>query len=300
MKKIIKYILLFSIIFTSLWIFSVNAEVDFTSIEGRNNIIDHSISNIDSTWDITADIITLWLDFLTIAKFILAWVLIIYIVYAWIQMIMSMWNDEEKLSASKRQLRYSLIWFIFINIPGTIYEMFTADKTELWGAETSYSWVSSNSNIFIHIDKFDETLNGGIITFVEIVLLTVAIFVITIAWIKIMTSRWREENVTEAKNKITWSIIWLIFVGFIEAWQNVVYKWDVWDWADLFETMENIALFFAWPVAIFFLTLAWYYYITSNWDEERVKKAKSIVVNIVLATLILLASHAFLKDLLTL
>jgi hypothetical protein len=61
--------------------------------------------------------------------------------------------------------------------------------------------------------------------------------------------------------------------------------------------MSNLALFFAWPIAIFFLTLAWYYYITSNGDEERVKKAKAIVINTVIATLILLASYTFLLDL---
>jgi hypothetical protein len=115
-----------------------------------------------------------------------------------------------------------------------------------------------------------------------------------------MISRWREDEVTEAKNKITWSIIWLIFIWFIEGWKRIVYNGDVSDWANLFHTMEELALFFAWPVAIFFLTLAWYYYITSNGEEDRVKKAKSIVINTFIATLILLASHAILKDLITL
>ncbi len=35
-------------------------------------------------------------------------------------------------------------------------------------------------------------------------------------------------------------------------------------------------------------------------DEEKVKKAKSIIINTIIATIILLASHAFLKDLITL
>jgi hypothetical protein len=48
------------------------------------------------------------------------------------------------------------------------------------------------------------------------------------------------------------------------------------------------------------LTIAGYYYITSNGKEERVKKAKSIVINTILATLILLASYTFLLDLATL
>ena len=39
--------------------------------------------------------------------------------------------------------------------------------------------------------------------------------------------------------------------------------------------------------------------ITSNGDEERVKKAKSIIINTILATLILLAAYTFLLDLAT-
>jgi len=69
---------------------------------------------------------------------------------------------------------------------------------------------------------------------------------------------------------------------------------------NLFETLSNLALFFAAPVAIFFLTLAGYYYLTSNGDEDQIKKAKSIIVNTLLATLILLAAYTFLLDLATL
>jgi hypothetical protein len=51
------------------------------------------------------------------------------------------------------------------------------------------------------------------------------------------------------------------------------------------------------PVAIVFLTLAWYYYITANGDDERISKAKNIIINTLIATVILLASYTFLLDL---
>lgn len=61
--------------------------------------------------------------------------------------------------------------------------------------------------------------------------------------------------------------------------------------------MANLALFFAGPTAIFFLTLGAWYYITSGGDEERAKKGKSIVINTFIAVIILLASYTFLIDL---
>lgn len=299
MKKIFKYIILFLLIFTSFWILNTYASVDLSWIPGKTNITEHSIAEDNSAHGVVDNISFFWIRLLTIAKYILSWVLVIFLVYAWIQMIMSMWNDEEKLSSSKKQLRYSMIWLIFINIPGTVYQMFVSNKWVIdW--QISWTWTKWKYNIFVDNTLFDQTLNWWIVTFIEIVIFAVAIFVITIAWIRIISSRWREEQVTESKNKILWSIVWLIFIWFIESWQNVVYNWKISDWANMFQTMENLALFFAWPVAIFFLTLAWYYYITSNGDEEKVKKAKSIIINTLIAIIIIIASHAFLKDLLEL
>ena len=100
----------------------------------------------------------------------------------------------------------------------------------------------------------------------------------------------------EAKNKIVYTILALIFVGMIEAWKRVAFGGVISDGVNLFESIINLAFFFAVPIAVFFLVLAAYYFITSNGDEERVKKAKSIIINTILATLILLAGYTFLLD----
>jgi hypothetical protein len=61
----------------------------------------------------------------------------------------------------------------------------------------------------------------------------------------------------------------------------------------------GLALYFAPPAVIFFLVMAAYYMITSGGDEERVKKAKSIFVNTLIASLILLGAYSFVTDLAT-
>lgn len=77
----------------------------------------------------------------------------------------------------------------------------------------------------------------------------------------------------------------------------MAYAGDIPKGAGIFAQLSNMALFFAGPVAIFFLILGAYYYITSGGDEERAKKGKTIVINTFIATIILLASYTFLKDL---
>ena len=239
---------------------------------------------------------------LTRIKTILAWLMVIYIVYTGAQMIMSMWTDEEQLTSSKRQLWYTVVAFVFINIPGSLYQAFDSKGWSV-GHTTYSSWFKTpwnETNLFMDAFSLGRTLNTDIIGFIEIIISFLAIIVIMIAGINMLVSRGREEKLTEAKNKIIWSVIWLLLVWFLETWKYVVFKWEIADGADFFETATNLALFFAWPIAIIFLTIAAYTFITSNGDEEKVKKAKSIVVNVLIATVILLASYTFLLDLVTL
>ena len=154
--------------------------------------------------------------------------------------------------------------------------------------------------MFFDVFNFWYTFWDQIVGFIEVLILAIAIVMIIYEWIKLITSRGREEKITEAKNKITYSILALVFVWTIEAWKNFAFSFEVSEGINIFSNLADLALFFAAPVAFFFLTMAWYYYITSAWDEEKIKKAKSIVINTVLATLILLAAYTFLLDLATL
>jgi len=261
--------------------------------------------DIGTSGNAIADISNTGFRILTIVKRILMWVLVIFMVYIWAMMIMSMGSDEEKLSASKRQIWYALVALIFINIPGTLYEAFYKDgSTTVWSRVGTSAFENASTettgNLFFDFLVFGHTLNNQIVMFLEVMIFIAAVFMLTIAGISLLTSRGREEKMKEAKNKIVYTILALIFVGIIEAWKSLAFGGVIDDGVSLFGSLANLALFFAAPVAIFFLSLAWYYFITSNGDEERTKKAKSIIVNTVLATLILLAAYTFLLDLATL
>lgn len=289
------------IVFIILGIYG--AQAVSVSIPGTQEIRDVSITAPVSN-DLSSSITFVWFRILEIAKRVLMGIMVIYVVYIGIQMIISMGSDEEKLSAAKRQLWYMLVALVFINIPWALFNAFyrwenpwnVGDGT--WWSFDNPSAVENSTNIFLNFWAF-ESVTTNVIFFLEIMIFAAAVFMITLTGIQLLVSRWREERVTEAKNKILYSILAIIFVGIIEAWKAVAFGGSLSDGRNLFESLANLALFFAAPVAIFFLTLAGYYYITSNWDEERAKKAKSIVVNTVLATLILLAAYTFLLELST-
>jgi len=306
MKKTIIKLLIIIWLISSLFIINTNAWAI-------------NIWDID-TWKITSvtidktgnsDIVEaandLWFSLLKTAKVILQALLVVYIVYVWWKMIMSMWADDWELTKAKSQLWYSLIAIVFINVPWVIYEAITFpnwNKTISWWG----GWFTDPNarNILLNMDLFKNWFLANIIDAIEVFIFVIAVYVIIMAGIKMMTARWRDEKIKEGKEKLLYSIFAMIFVWFIEAWKQVAMWWkngsDTWiqEAAVVFSKAIDMALLFAWPVAMIFLTYAWYIYITANWDDEKVKKAKSIIINTLIATVLLLVMVTFLNDLTTL
>jgi len=220
------------------------------------------------------------------------WIFIFYMVYAWAKMIMSMWTDEEQIKSAKRQIRYSLIWIIFINIPWTIYDAFFNNSkkdltnTNNWATDWIWTIVWSWFGVFLNY----------IVWLLEILIFFIALFMFIFTWIKLILWWKDSKTVSEAKNKLLYSIVALILVWFIEVWKWFAFSWNITDWVGIFSTIGNLILFIAPLVGLFYLTLAWYYYITSGWDKEKVKKAKDIIIYIFLWTLIFLASYTILLE----
>jgi hypothetical protein len=297
--KLKKYIIiaLLSIIFISwmnisfAWVVDINTAI--------SPIKQSSIKNTWN-WDLVSTIENTWFSLLSSMKIILIWIFVVYMVYAWIKMIISMWTDEERIKSAKKQIRYWLIWIIFVNIPWTIYEAFY--KTSNWTIwnPTWNSWSSNTPNwsdsTIINWIAFDYLLNN-IIWFLEVVIFFSALFMLIYSWIMLILWGKDPKVVWETKMKLLYSIIVLIFIWFIEAWKNFAFSWKVADWINIFKTLADLILFLSWPIAIFFLTLAWFYFITSAWNEEKIKKWKSIVIYVLLWILILLASYTLLLEL---
>lgn len=299
MKKILTKFWLFFALILSFWIFQASSVNFWDASQATSQIKGVSITAKSGSTSTQINIIGY--NILKTVKIAIGWLLVLYIIYAGVMMIISMWDDEKQLSNAKRSIWYAIVWLLFINIPTTLYMSFS-DKRTMDDVTSAYGDVKTvyNRNIFMNSDVFGTTL-GSLITFLEIALVVLSIFIFILNGVKMITSGGDEKVATEAKNKILWSLAGLIFIGIMEVWRNLIFIWDLKGAGqDLFSKLANLALFFAGPVAIFFLSLAGYYYITSGGDDEKIKKAKNIVFNTVLATLLLLGMYTFLLDLGTL
>lgn len=252
-------------------------------------------------WNALAKIQTWSMNLLHTLKVIFSWVILVYLVYLGFQMIMAMWA-EDKLTTAKRQIYYTLVAFLFINIPGSLYDVFTwknvsADATDRNASFTAVKIDEWNSNLFINFNNWHATVELGIINFIKVIVVALVIMQFMMAWIGLISSAWNEEKRKKAKTRFLNWIYGLVFIGIIQAWMWVVYSWDIPRWQGIFAQIMNLWIFFAWPIAIFFLIMGWFYYITSAWDEAKAKKWMMIIKNTFVAVIILLASYAFLKDL---
>ncbi|MBW7954680.1 hypothetical protein H3C61_02620 [Candidatus Gracilibacteria bacterium] len=297
-KTFIKIFLLFSIIFSVNFVNAGN--IDFKKAQDATSKI-KDVSINAKTGDMKNQVGQTTNNILKTFKIVIGGLLVIYLVYAGTMMVISMGSDEARLSESKRSIWYAIIGLLFVNIPGLLYSSFSDKRTTDDITSTTGDGITIyQRNIFMNSSVFGNTL-GNIITFLEIVIVGIAIFMIVYSGIKIIIASGDEEKVSESKKKILWSLAGLIFIGIMEVWRNVMFKGDFkGQGQELFATLANLALFFAGPIAIFFLSLAGYYYITSGGDDDKVKKAKSIVFNTLIAVLILVGTYTILLDLKTL
>ena len=121
---------------------------------------------------------------------------------------------------------------------------------------------------------------------------------LTWGFFRLILSSGDEERVKSAKSRVIYSSLALIFLLFIDSWVHMISAGNLASAVPgVAGTLVRIALFFAAPVAIFFIIYGAYYYITSAGDEERVKKGKNILINTFVAALILIAAFSFLSDL---
>ena len=233
---------------------------------------------------------------LSFLKLVVSGFALIYLVMIWVYMILYS-DTEDRIKTQRKQIIYTLVGFIFLNIPGMVWTLFRPDEVK-GSVDATVNWSNiSGGSIFWSTYGFDGLI-GDFIGFLRVFAYGAAIITFTWGAFRLIMSGGDDEKQKTAKNRLIYGILGLIFLGFVEGWSRVVAYGDFTKtipWVA--NKLYSLALFFAAPVAIFMMIWGAYFYITSGGDEERAKKGKNIVVNTFIATIILLAAMSFLTDL---
>ena len=238
--------------------------------------------------DVKGDIRDIASKWLSLARIIIAGIALVYMVWIGVDMVVNN-SNEENIKKGKKQILYTLLGFFFLNTGITLVNIFTCTSAGAAGC-TNPLFDSTQADTFM----------TSLMRFLEVLVFGIAIIILTYAAFELIVSWGNEEKKKKAKHRFVYGVIGLIVLLFIEFWWGVVGSFDISGAQTILSRILNIALFFAGPVAIFFLMLGAYYYITSAGDEEKTKRGKAIIMNTFIATIILLAAYTFLQDLITL
>lgn len=204
MKKIQAYILY---VFLSLGILLNIAPLSFAGVQeipGATELRPVSAGPIAGGGDSLEKIQIGGLKVLHTVKVIISFLAVIYIVYSGTMMVIAM-GDEKAISTQKRQLMYTLVAFLFVNIPGEIYALFARKQVSsvtqnLAGSYTNS--VTSGSNIFVNFFEWNSTVENGILSFFRVGIIGAAVLMFTLAAFEIITSGGNEEKTKQAKGRI--------------------------------------------------------------------------------------------------
>jgi hypothetical protein len=125
-------------------------------------------------------------------------------------------DNEERVKTQRKQIIYVLIGFLFLNIPGFVYTIFAPSNSGSIGTIDNWSGTNGGS-VFWNTAGF-EGIIGNMIAFLRVFVFGVAVTMFTWGLFNLLISGGDDEKKKQAKNRIIYGIIGLIFLGFVQLW----------------------------------------------------------------------------------
>jgi hypothetical protein len=267
------------------------------TIPGATEIVKSSISVAQGSWDSITNAKDFGFRLLGVLRIVISGFALIYLVMIGVYMIIGS-DSEETVKTQRKQITYALIGFLFLNIPGFVYTIFAPSNVASIGTVDSWS-NTTGSSVFWNTAGF-EGIIGNMIAFLRVFAFGVAVTMFTWGLFNLLVSGGDDEKKKQAKNRIIYGIIGLVFLGFVQLWGDLVAVGDFTRYIpSVGGTIFALVMYIAAPIAIFMLIWGAYLFITSAGDEERIKKWKSILINTGIALIILLAGLSFMTDIVT-
>lgn len=287
-----------------VWEWAVNlAEIPNTSIVGGDTL----------QWDFMFSLKATAVELIYYAKILLNGLVFFALLWVGAVWILSMWEESGR-TEWKWKFIISIVALVLINVPEVLYRIFTGSDsytqgtiqrvsgktiitTDPGGQFTEADFVACDNFLFCPYGLFNNVYVRWFFFALEVLMVVIAVIFFTFGGIKLMVSGGKEDSLKTARNRFIYGGIALLVVGFVEWLYRAVFLWGLvtGDVAILIN-IANVFLFFAWPIAIIFLIIWAYYYITSGGSQERADKGKKILLYTFLATILLLLSYTLIVE----
>lgn len=298
MKAIIKKILLFALFLIPLMLSYSQANGNAPSYD--NNFANYFISDEPFDWDVIKvahidwvssdkslgeNILLLfyprineWWAIWNVMRYIWYWLVVLFIVISGIKLLVS-GSNGEKVKASLSSLLYIILWSVLffgcIRILSSVLHFETVQGT---------TWLAAN----IHGNQ--SSLLFFVLSFAKAAAFIAAILMIVIHGLKMMSSADKSDKV---KAWLKWLLNVIVALVIIKVIDYVYYIAQVNDFVtkttDLIIEIAKVAWFIIWALMVIMLFYAGFLFITDQWSSENMKKAKNIIVWILVTAVVIFA-----------
>ena len=260
----------------------------FHQLEKPDPVTNDKFFTANTTWEV-------WMNnfILNIAKDIkniflaITWIYFLIIV---LRQLMTE-NAEEEFEKFKKWIRWITAWIILMQI--------------------SYSFVETIFNKDINWKLAWSLVHNIIQPMVSLLEYAASFFFIAIAifsYYRIITSSWDEEKAKKWKMSIVYAIIWFIVIQISKYLVWGVYsktlcanKWienchasEIQETSWVLFDIINWTNGFVWIAVVIMIIYAWFQIIFSNWEDEKIKKAKKSLLYIIIWIIILMTNFIIL------
>jgi hypothetical protein len=230
--------------------------------------------------------------------YIIAWV---YFLIITIRLLMA-WNTEEASGNWKKWIIWTSLWIVVMQIAYSYVEVLYLSSGEVW-------WTLASN--------FSKYILENIVKLLETATSFVFVIMMIFAFYAMITSNWDEEKYKNWTKTVIYAIIWFIVVKLAKELVYAVY-WEIdcgertvlWifqisgssctaesdlTWiSNIVVRIINWMNGFVWILVIIMIIYAWFQIIFWNWEEEKLKKAKSSIIYITIWIAILVMNYFIL------
>lgn len=230
-----------------------------------------------------------------------------------------------RIARDLKNVFFILAGLFFIII---VLKLLFSEKTEeeVWNFKKWIIWISiwiiitQIAFYFINI-LFDKDITVGLAdNFIDIIIYPFITLLETItgfafiammiySFFRMVTANWDEEAIKAWKMSILYALIWFVVVRITKGLVTAIYwKTNCWslfqinctnqanlEWIpNIIVKIINWANGFVWVFVIIMIIYAWFLTLTSGWDEDKLKKSKSIILYIIIWIFILFSNYLIL------
>jgi len=211
-----------------------------------------------------------------VARYIWFAILVIYLVIVWVNLLIQ-WADSEKVKTSLKSLIYILYWSVLF-----------FGSTWILGGSLWVETVQWTEGMVDAIQWWPDSLFFKIISALKALAFFVAIIMIVVSWFKIMAV---SDQSDKTKTAIRWIINVVIALVMIKIIDYVYYIAQLPTFTtqatDFIIEVAKIVWFIVWAVLVIMIFYSGFLFITDQWTSENMKKAKNIIIWVLLWGLVI-------------